>query len=246
MVRGARGEDPEREGRGMSAKAAGQVNRDAELGGDAGDAIDARISTALKDVHTNMPGMVKSFDPVTQTATVQPMLMRVFIPDGARPLPLCTDVPVILARWGNFIMTGPVSEGDPCVIHISERAIDYWFDRGGVQEPSEVRFHHLSDAFAQPGGSSKPQAAQVVGGVSTTGVEIRTLDGTVVLRLDDDAVTAGDLASAEAAIKGDKLSAYLDVIATALNGLAPGAVLLYSAIAGNPTLDYKATKAKVG
>ena len=37
------------------------------------------IANRLKDLHTNMPGIIESFDPITQTASIQPAIKRVFI-----------------------------------------------------------------------------------------------------------------------------------------------------------------------
>ena len=86
-----------------------------------------------KDLHTSMPGIIESFDPVTQTASIQPTIKRVFITrEGITEtltlsnLPLLINVPVQFPRGGGSSLTFPVTKGDECLI----------------------RFHSLSDATA--------------------------------------------------------------------------------------------------
>jgi hypothetical protein len=79
-------------------------------------AIRTMIEGELIDVHTSMPGIVKSFDAKTQTATVQPAIRRFFVGRGYVSLPQCVDVPVSFPRYGNFVITGPVSPGDEAAV----------------------------------------------------------------------------------------------------------------------------------
>ncbi len=147
-----------------------------------------------------MPGIVVSFDASKQTAVVQPAIKRIWVEDGPLPLPQCVDVPVQFPRGGNFVLTFPIARGDEVLLCFSERAIDNWWDRGGVQEPAEVRSFDLSDAFAIPGVSSRPR---FLGGVSTDACELRTLNGAVVLRLENGTIYLGGKAGAEKAIMGE-------------------------------------------
>jgi len=137
-------------------------------------AIRTHVRAAIMDTHTCLPGIIKKFYPETQTATVQPAIQQIFVEQGAVSLPLCVDVPVQFPSGGNFVLTFPVEPEDECLLVFSERAIDFWWDRGRVQLPSEYRLHDLSDAFAIVGVSSKPRKLPAF---STTGVELRTRDG---------------------------------------------------------------------
>lgn len=144
-------------------------------------AAGARAEAIRRDLHTSMPGIIKSYDAKTQTAVVQPALQRVWRGVGPLDLPLCPDVPIYFPAGGGFVLTFPVAPGDECQLNFNERAIDYWFDRGGVQLPSEVRFHDLSDAFAYVGFSSKPR---FLASVAVDAAELRTRDGSMVIRLE--------------------------------------------------------------
>ncbi|TXG97756.1 MAG: hypothetical protein E6R08_06450 [Nevskiaceae bacterium] len=146
-------------------------------------AAEEPVKTALKDVHTFLPGIVHSFDPGTQTAQVQPTIKRVFTEKGPVNLPLCVDVPVYFFKTGPFAVTGPVTAGDECLLGFFERAIDNWFASGGIQEPSEYRLHDLSDGFAIVGISS---LAKLIEGFNATDYEIRLLDGSAKVQMKPD------------------------------------------------------------
>ena len=70
-------------------------------------------------------------------------------------------------------MTFPIKSGDECLVVFACRAIDVWWQSGGVQPPAETRMHDLSDGFVIPGPWSQ---AQRISGVSTSRMEIRSDD----------------------------------------------------------------------
>jgi len=148
------------------------------------------IANRLKDLHTSMPGTIESFDPVTQTASIQPAIKRVFITrEGVTEtltptnLPILINVPVSFPRGGGFSMTFPVTKGDECLITFCERAIDTWHKFGGIRTPNAKRFHHLSDATATVGLSSLPNK---VPSYSATATQIKKDDGSAVISLNAD------------------------------------------------------------
>ena len=148
------------------------------------------IANRLKDLHTSMPGIIESFDPVTQTASIQPAIKRVFITrEGVTEtltptnLPILINVPVSFPRGGGFSMTFPVVKGNECLITFCERAIDTWHKFGGIRTPNAKRFHHLSDATATVGLSSIPYK---VPSYSATASQIKKDDGSAVISLNAD------------------------------------------------------------
>jgi hypothetical protein len=206
--------------------------------------VRAVVENELVDVHTSTPGIIKSFDASKQTAVVQPAIRRLFIGKGFINLPQCVDVPVQFPRGGNFVITFPVASGDECLLTFGERAIDFWWDRGGVQEPAEPRMHDLSDAFAHLGFSSR---GRVPGSISTDALEIRTLDGATVLRLDPDgSIYIGAKAGAQPIPLGDALHAILAAIKTHTHAVS-GAVAAASVELAAPILnwDVRSSKGKV-
>jgi hypothetical protein len=148
------------------------------------------IENRLKELHTSMPGIIQSFDAVSQTASVQPAVKRIFKTTEEDveiltpvDLPILINVPVHFPRGGGYSMTFPVKKGDECLLEFCERSIDNWYRTGEVKEPLDRRFHSLSDATATVGLSSKPNA---VPNYSTTSVQIKKDDGNASFSIKDD------------------------------------------------------------
>lgn len=133
-----------------------------------------------------MPGIIDSFDASTQTVTVQPTLReRIRNEDGSQSwveLPLLVDVPIILPRAGNFLLTMPITKGDECLVVFADMCIDAWFSNGGIQNQIEKRRHDLSDAFCIPGCWSQPN---VISNYSTNSTQLRNEAGTSYIELKD-------------------------------------------------------------
>lgn len=157
--------------------------------------------TALEQLNCNLrvccPGLIKSFNSTKQTATVQPLIReKVLMKKGMNgtvpifnledvELPLLINVPVIVSQAGAFCITLPVEEGDECLVVFSDRCFDAWWQSSGVQNQLERRWHDLSDGFAIVGPSSVPLA---IPNYSTNSLQVRTLDGTVVLEVKENQI----------------------------------------------------------
>ncbi|HDX8786006.1 TPA: phage baseplate protein [Klebsiella michiganensis] len=158
---------------------------------------DAQLAQAIMSaMRVSIPGIIQSFDPDAVTAVIQPAIKGVqHDTSGAEvsvSLPLLVDVPVVFPRGGGCTLTFPVSEGDECLVIFADRCIDFWWQSGGVQEPVDGRMHDLSDAFCIVGPQSQ---AKKIGGISTTGAQLRTDDGSAFIEVsaggDITATTAG-------------------------------------------------------
>lgn len=238
--------------------AAGERQRqiDEQLAAGEADGLRITIRDMLKQVHTGLPGKVVSFSATTQTAKVQPCIKRLWIDDGWLALPECVDVPVYFPGGGGYVLTFPVAAGDSCLLVFAERAIDYWWEKGGVQEPSEVRMHDLSDAFAFVGFRPKPGA---VSGFAAGRAELRNQAGDVVVAIDGTTAYLGGVAGAERTAKMDTFLASLNTYLAALNTGTAAALTALGLGAAGTTLGnaqtlwqggplqatFKTTKAKV-
>ncbi|HEE0524241.1 TPA: phage baseplate protein [Klebsiella pneumoniae] len=158
---------------------------------------DARLAQAIMSaMRVSMPGIIQSFDPDAVTAVVQPAIKGLEQEESGAEvsvnLPLLVDVPVIFPRGGGCTLTFPVKEGDECLVIFADRCIDFWWQSGGIQEPVDERMHDLSDAFCIVGPQSQ---AKKIGGISTTGAQLRTDDGSAFIEVaaggDITATTAG-------------------------------------------------------
>jgi len=116
------------------------------------------VTNALKDLHTVMPGFIDSFDPVTQTCSVQPAIQRVFVGEEPINLPVLINVPVSFPSAGGISITLPVKQGDECIVMFSERSLDNWLKFGELRPPNDRRFHDLSDGIVLMGLKSNPKA----------------------------------------------------------------------------------------
>jgi hypothetical protein len=138
------------------------------------DGLQARIWTA-------MPATVVSYDPVNITVTAQATIqIPVRQPDGSwvnTTLSVCGDCPVMWQGGGGYVTSHPLQEGDEGLLVFAARCIDAWWQSGGVQPQAEQRMHDLSDGFFIPICFSQPNIPGG-GGLSTTGVETRSVDGT--------------------------------------------------------------------
>ncbi len=140
--------------------------------------------TLSEQMRVALPGIIQSFDPESLTAVVQPAIRYIERDnDGnksTKDYPLLVDVPVVFPRGGGCTLTFPVSEGDECLVIFADRCIDFWWQSGGVQEPVDGRMHDLSDAFCIVGPQSQ---AKKIGGISTTGAQLRTDDGSAFIEV---------------------------------------------------------------
>lgn len=103
-----------------------------------------------KNMHTCIPGTIKSFDASSCTATVHPS-GKFKMPNGKfLDYPDVTEVPVCLVQSSgqDATIAYPIKEGDGCLIFFSEQQLDGWRDD---QTPdTELRFD-LSNAIALVG-----------------------------------------------------------------------------------------------
>jgi hypothetical protein len=146
------------------------------------------FSSLLCNIHTAMPGEVVSFDPLTQTATVQPELQRLLegadAPESISPI---EDVPVAMPGGGNFWINLDIQPGDTGIIIWSERSIANWLNQGGQVDPDDSRKFDLSDAMFIPG--INPLPGVLVPPLETGSLILRNKTGTVKITMTDTDVT---------------------------------------------------------
>lgn len=127
-------------------------------------------------------GVVKSFDPSKQTATVQPLYKPVH--NGkAIDMPELVEVPVRFPRAGGFVITAPVKAGDKVSLRPQMRSSEKWH-LDGVWEATDTRSFALSDyeAFLDGGES----LTDPIPNFNNEDFEIRTADGSKALQFSPD------------------------------------------------------------
>lgn len=90
------------------------------------DQINKTARSATDDMHTALPGEIKSYDPGKGVATVLPKA-KFTKPDGrTMDFPEISGVPVMFPQSKNVTIAWPVKAGDGCLLVFSEQALDYW------------------------------------------------------------------------------------------------------------------------
>ena len=148
------------------------------------------------DLRCAAPGIIQSFNKENQTVVVQLAVKELIFIDRLQSLaiPQLGDVPLVIPKAGNFVITVPPKKGDECLIVFGDTCIDSWWEYGeekdnpnsyGARDPMSIRRHDLSDAFAILGTWSKPRK---IADYATDACEIRTLDGKNKVQIKDDLI----------------------------------------------------------
>ncbi len=114
---------------------------------------------AARDVAVALPGIVVSYNPVTETATIKPGVHRL-VPaedepdeDVAEELPAIPDVKIVWYRARGISAVPPIGllPGDPVLLLCCDRDISAWMRSGAASEPDDARSHSWANAVAIPG-----------------------------------------------------------------------------------------------
>jgi hypothetical protein len=120
-----------------------------------GEVVEALIAAHLLELHTAIPGAIKSYDAAKQTAEVI-IQVRSAVPaeDGsivAETPPVIPNVPVQWPRGGGYALHFPLKPGDHVLLVFNEAAIGHWRASGQVADPGDLRRHSISYPVAIPG-----------------------------------------------------------------------------------------------
>jgi hypothetical protein len=112
--------------------------------------LDTWQNSTLLRLNCHRLGTIVSFDPASQTASVQITALAV-IGDQTLAYPVLTDCPVFVASGSTGYLTFPIVAGDTCLILFNDRDIDSWFEAGATTAPNSGRLHDLSDGLVLVG-----------------------------------------------------------------------------------------------
>lgn len=120
--------------------------------------LDEAMATALANTHTIVVARVVTVGDTT--IDVQPVIQRVV--DGEPiDLPVFPSVPPIFLSGGESYDAHPITAGDYCLLLVSERCFDRWYDGADNVPPIEQRMHDYSDCFALVGISPRAAAKTI-------------------------------------------------------------------------------------
>ncbi len=117
--------------------------------------IGRALESRLASVRVSMPGIVKSYDAATKTATVQPALSDVVFDDEderfTNEIPPIQNVPVVWPSCGALSMHAKLEDGDTGDLVFATNSISDWQISGQVAAPGDLRLHPLGSAKFYPG-----------------------------------------------------------------------------------------------
>lgn len=126
-----------------------------------GEVINRSVQLLSQRLFAVRIGRIEKFDASKGLADVQPLQQEVRDDDGTDvvyTLAVVPNVPIFCLGGGDYADTYPVAQGDECLLLISDRSIDLWYDQGGVIDPVDLRRHNITDAIALVGLRSKGRA----------------------------------------------------------------------------------------
>lgn len=116
------------------------------------DIIDAKISSFLAHLSSNVPARVIEYDATTQSMSVQPLLNNKYDDGVIMEPPVILDVPVLFVSGGGGLLSFPIQIGDLVLLCVSQQDIDSWkHGQGGLVTPRSNRRMDLTDAIAIAG-----------------------------------------------------------------------------------------------
>lgn len=150
-------------------------------------AFDKIVNGFLTQIHTAIPAQITSVDLDKQTVSVQPTIrFKYKNSENSELRPIISDVRMVTIGYGNFVICGEPKIGDYVLVLFTERAIGNWLSQGGIVDPESRRKFDLSDAVAIP--TLRPDPDLVIG-VESDCLSIRSLDNTVHLKIESDRIT---------------------------------------------------------
>ena len=112
------------------------------------DLLNSVIGEALSSVHTTTLAKVTAVN--VTTISVLPVINRE-VNGVSIQLPEFIEVPPIFMQGGNSYTAYPIAVDDYCLLIITERCFDRWYEGQDFVNPAEFRMHDYSDGIALVG-----------------------------------------------------------------------------------------------
>jgi hypothetical protein len=137
----------------------------------------------IAGVRVSMPGIIRSFNPSTQTATIQLSIREKININGNltwTEIPPLVDVPLGTIKGGGHLIVTAIHEDDECWVWFADMCIDATWQSGGIQNQIDKRRHDLSDSFFIPSLFSQPKK---IANYPTEGIQLRNESGSSMVEV---------------------------------------------------------------
>jgi len=120
-------------------------------------AIEDTVAEKINELHTALPGTIKTYNAKTGTIDVQPSGVYTAANGEIYDYPLLTDVPIVVTGSAKISIAAPIKSGDSCLLIFAEQSLETWLSES--DDDNELRFD-LTNAIAIPGLTKVPVTAQ--------------------------------------------------------------------------------------
>lgn len=96
-------------------------------------------------------GVVAKITSVNETTINCKPVVNKIVSGNEIEMPEFTEVPPVFLNGGDTYEAYPLKIDDYCILLISERCFDLWYEGQDFRPPAEIRMHDYSDAFALVG-----------------------------------------------------------------------------------------------
>jgi hypothetical protein len=148
--------------------------------------IKKALRNAVYDLRVAMPGIIRTFDPVTQFCTIDLTVAdKQYINNAWEDvvIPTLQDVQLLLPGDANWAITFPSPVGAECLVIAADFCINAWATTGQIPSNQELdRRHDYSDPFAILAPRSIPKA---IPNYSMSQMQLRSMDGVTAISLDE-------------------------------------------------------------
>ena len=181
--------------------------------------LDSLSNNIKTDIRVALPAKVTGFDASKQTISCVPTIRELVNINGNisyKELPELKDVPIVMPRAGNWVITMPVQIGDECMVIFQDLCMDGWWFRGGIQNWNDLRRHDLSDAIAIFSPWSQPNT---ISNYNSNSMEARNLSGNIKMTFKDEGIDIiGDVNIEGSLSVTDVISSDTDVLSNGISG----------------------------
>lgn len=130
------------------------------------DVLEDTILSALANTHTATIARVMQVN--ATTIDVKPVINKVV--DGVSiALTTFTKVPPLFLQGGSSYTAHPIAVGDYCLLVLTERCFDRWYEGQDFRAPAEFRMHDYSDGVAIVGLNPRASAITIPSVIQQTG-----------------------------------------------------------------------------
>lgn len=145
--------------------------------------VAAQAQAERETMWGEISGTVVSFDPATQTASIQPNYKP---RHNGEPvdMPQLDEVPVRFPRAGGFVITTPVKAGDKVTLRPQMRSSEEYHTGGEFTPVNDTRSFALSDMEAFLDGGEA--LTDPIPAFNSNNMEIRSADGQFAMEMSED------------------------------------------------------------